>query len=230
MNKIEKLERRYIGPDTGCGGATFSDVIDKVNEIIDALNGKEDPELRESEDERIRKGILQSVKDFNCQWLLLNGVTKSDAIAWLEKQKEQKEKATSTLAKVLEDFAEKFRRLLKTKGIDYVPTNNFWNNIAIAYSKQEKLDFDKWYDDLMIPEEKQKEQKPSSTEDMPYITDEHFYEREPAKIRDDDKIIEYIRKDALLEWAKEKLENNVGQYDRDYDLALNSLIDKLNNF
>ena len=28
--------------------------------------------------------------------------------------------------------------------------------------------------------EKQEEQKPSSTEDMPYITDEHFYEREPA--------------------------------------------------
>ena len=28
--------------------------------------------------------------------------------------------------------------------------------------------------------EKQKEQKPASTEDMPYITDEHFYEREPA--------------------------------------------------
>ena len=38
--KIEKLERRYIGPNTGCGGATFSDVIDKINEIVDVLNGE----------------------------------------------------------------------------------------------------------------------------------------------------------------------------------------------
>ena len=42
--------------------------------------------------------------------------------------------------------------------------------------------------------------------------------------------IPYIRKDALLEWANNELENNVGQYDRDYDLAISSLIDKLNNF
>ena len=39
--KIEKLERRYIGPNTGCGGATFSDVIDKINEIVDVLNGEQ---------------------------------------------------------------------------------------------------------------------------------------------------------------------------------------------
>ena len=31
-----------------------------------------------------------------------------------------------------------------------------------------------------------------------------FYSYKPAKIRDDDKIIEYIHKDALLEWAKEQ--------------------------
>ena len=41
--------------------------------------------------------------------------------------------------------------------------------------------------------------------------------------------VEYICKDALLKWAKKELENNAGQYDRDYDLALNSLIDKLNS-
>ena len=40
----------------------------------------------------------------------------------------------------------------------------------------------------------------------------------------------YIRKDALLEWAKNELENSVYQYSRDYGLALNSLIDKLNHF
>ena len=40
--------------------------------------------------------------------------------------------------------------------------------------------------------------------------------------------IEYIRKDVLLEFAKEQLENNVGQYDGDYDFAIYNLIDKLN--
>lgn len=39
---------------------------------------------------------------------------------------------------------------------------------------------------------------------------------------------EYIRKDALLEWANKELKDNVGQYHDDYDLALSSLIDKLN--
>lgn len=39
---------------------------------------------------------------------------------------------------------------------------------------------------------------------------------------------EYIRKDALLEWTNKELKDNVGQYHNDYDLALSSLIDKLN--
>ena len=38
---IKKLEPRHFGPDSGFGGATFSDVIDKVNEIIDAMNGEQ---------------------------------------------------------------------------------------------------------------------------------------------------------------------------------------------
>lgn len=35
---IQKLEQSVIGTDYGCGGASFSEVIDKVNEVIDALN------------------------------------------------------------------------------------------------------------------------------------------------------------------------------------------------
>lgn len=41
--------------------------------------------------------------------------------------------------------------------------------------------------------------------------------------------IAYIRKNALLEWANKELKDNVGQYHNDYDLALSSLIDKLNS-
>lgn len=35
---IQKLEQRVIGTDYGCGGASFSEVIDKVNEVIDYIN------------------------------------------------------------------------------------------------------------------------------------------------------------------------------------------------
>ena len=49
----------------------------------------------------------------------------------------------------------------------------------------------------------------------------------PNKTKDEP-FSEYIRKDALLEWAKEQLNENVGQYDEDYDLAFNVLIEKLN--
>lgn len=41
--------------------------------------------------------------------------------------------------------------------------------------------------------------------------------------------VEYIRKDALLEWANERLNENDGRYSTFYDYALNLLIDKLNS-
>ena len=63
--------------------------------------------------------------------------------------------------------------------------------------------------------EKQKEQKPASSEDMPYVADEHFFEREPAdtfKYR----LAEYMTKnctghsfnissESILQMAKEEL-------------------------
>lgn len=37
---IQKLEQRVIGTDNGCSGASFSEVIDKVNEVIDYINSR----------------------------------------------------------------------------------------------------------------------------------------------------------------------------------------------
>lgn len=37
---IQKLEQRVIGTDYGCSGASFSEVIDKVNEVIDYINSR----------------------------------------------------------------------------------------------------------------------------------------------------------------------------------------------
>ena len=54
---IQKLEQRVIGTDYGCGGASFSEVIDKVNEVIDYINSQ--PEEKPSEDlnDEIKKFI-----------------------------------------------------------------------------------------------------------------------------------------------------------------------------
>lgn len=37
---IQKLEQGVIGTNYGCGGASFSEVIDKVNEVIDYINSR----------------------------------------------------------------------------------------------------------------------------------------------------------------------------------------------
>ena len=49
------------------------------------------PELKESEDERIRKGLIKSVsRIFEGHKLYDTDVTREEALAWLEKQGEQK--------------------------------------------------------------------------------------------------------------------------------------------
>ena len=138
MKKIEKLEHEVIDYERGIGySVSLDDVINKLNEVIDVLNGEEDvsnmdyekearetfahlhpemlgwakahyssfsdedkqfwesifPELRESEDERIRKMLVEQMERWkNCAED--NNVEQdvkdaSAAIAWLEKQKEQ---------------------------------------------------------------------------------------------------------------------------------------------
>lgn len=48
------------------------------------------PELKESEDERIRRGLLRFLGDIADKLFALHGISKNNALAYLEKQKEQK--------------------------------------------------------------------------------------------------------------------------------------------
>ena len=73
------------------------------------------PELKESEDERIRKALVEMVHDTTGDSLWVDyGVHKEDAIAYLEKQGEQKPAEWSKIDKAnLEDsiyFVKEFRR------------------------------------------------------------------------------------------------------------------------
>lgn len=166
------------------------DKTDKNSQLADILRAGISavemvfPQLKESDDERVRKDIIDHFESIKAGALYDNqegsdNIISScnEKIAYLEKQKEETENATKTLAKILEDSAEGFRRILKKKGIDYEVSDKFWENEAGVYSKEENVKFHKWMDDLMGPtpvEEtnaykkrleagmKQKEQKPVS--------------------------------------------------------------------
>lgn len=115
------------------------------------------------EDEKIRENIIgyiqERIDDFPDDFTLVKQWRRE--IAWLEEQKDKKQNATEKLSEVLKDFAEKCRRVLKAKGIDTIFSDEFFKSCAVCYSKQEAVEFQKWYKDLMLSEEKQKEQKPN---------------------------------------------------------------------
>lgn len=72
------------------------------NKIAIQILEKFFPELRESEDEKIRKGIIKSIMDLNNDWLKLHGVTRENALTWLEKQGEELDPRYSILDKLIE--------------------------------------------------------------------------------------------------------------------------------
>lgn len=88
------------------------------------------PELKESEDERIRKAIFKALSKKDARdALLANGIQVSDALAWVEKQGEQKPVEQDTevhdLWVYIREWNDKFGRLPKDEDelaacIDYV--------------------------------------------------------------------------------------------------------------
>ena len=52
---IQKLEHCVRGTDYGCSGATFSEVIDKVNEVIDYINSRPEEKPSENLKEEVKR-------------------------------------------------------------------------------------------------------------------------------------------------------------------------------
>ena len=103
---------------------------DGVNIIFSqSLKEKMFPELKESEDEKIKKSLIRLVKAFyDCNFPTPEGFERKDILAWIEKQSEQKsawsEESSAFKDKLLELF-QKFRYIKEsapTNGdiIDYV--------------------------------------------------------------------------------------------------------------
>jgi hypothetical protein len=67
------------------------------------------PELKENEDERIRKGIIKTINDLNTEWLELHRVTKEEVLAWLESLKPNHWKPSEYDISLLEEIARNIR-------------------------------------------------------------------------------------------------------------------------
>lgn len=155
------------------------------------------PELRESEDERIRKWLADYFSSIKKTVWIHRDITCEQILAWLEKQKENPKNAISIPADCVsdakcEDRWHKTANSLPDDGRDVLAKDALGNYLLASF------DGAQWFVSVYdgedhpvlhtppilewceIHSEKQKEQKPATTEDMPYITDEHFYEREPA--------------------------------------------------
>lgn len=112
-------------------------------------------ELKESEDERIRKYLIEKLKVAKSVGELKFAIpqpTREECISYLERQKEQKpnveicphsiksksyrdngvptEPISDELVDIIKGVFEGFRRLLKKKGIDYEPQYGYWEGFA----------------------------------------------------------------------------------------------------
>ena len=199
---------------------------------------KENADSLTSEDERIRKGLIDMFKRHPfCE---INGLKTKDIVSWLEKQKEQKPVEKQDYSG-LTDFERAIHRGFLCAGVENVPVTIIketaqeclaqmkpveWseedeemleyiigdvNDAKQLYTTQEAKDM---ADKEIAWLEKQKEQKPNSTEDMPYITDEHFYEREPAD----------SFKYKLAEYMTKCCTKKEGPYGYEYGISAESIL------
>ena len=96
----------------------YDEIIERAKTMLAAgevMYGKENnasqliidiiPELRESDDERIRKVLVSIVKwlGFDSSFFTANSVTKSEVLAYLERQKEQKPISSCNIVPYIDD-------------------------------------------------------------------------------------------------------------------------------
>ena len=236
----------------------YNEALERAKELIAKWIGKnkdfyiEDysyifPELRESEDERIRAVILKLVLGMRDEIFTTADklVTKPKVLDWLKKQKEQKSKDDEQkwLDGIKRDWFERGKKEVLTvpelygleKQKEQKPILEVFGfkvgdavrlkdgdgrkHIIKSFEEVEGIHGPNFYHvefednsarDGIYPGEEypngyytqmekfKEEQRPASTEDMPYITDEHFYEREPAdSFRY--KLAEYMTKNSRKE-------------------------------
>lgn len=170
----------------------------KVKEAIQALV----PELKESEDERIRKVLVSIVKwlGFDSSFFIDNSVTKNEVLAYLEKQKEPSMSAEEVLIKA---------------GLKPYKDGNKWCILAGDNIQEGICGFGDTIDEalyqfLMEVCDKQKEQKPADDEVKAIAYREYERGRESG-LRDGQKhVLDNAESYGLCkpaEWSEEEIVN-----------------------
>ena len=141
-----------------------NEVIGFPEQIIDIF-----PELRESEDERIRKGIIEIIKEVSgpdCD-VYLNEKKQEKYLAWLEKQKEQKPdvNACKARARFIHNIlsGNDMKKMVELYN-DEIPEgkNAVWAVIYPHKPKEQKpAEWEDWKDKIDIPSCSSDEQKPA---------------------------------------------------------------------
>lgn len=86
MNKNEEYKKKYLNALEWARKVTNGEVLFSCKEVEEEIF----PELAESEDERISKGLIKAVSGtMKGTTLFGSDVTREEALAWLEKQGEQ---------------------------------------------------------------------------------------------------------------------------------------------
>ena len=168
----------------------YDEIIERAKTMLassEVMYGKENnasqlitdiiPELKESEDERIRKGLIDYLKADMEHNPSQYPQFYDRAIAYLERQKEPEkihkpiEFKNDELVEIIKGEFEGFRRLLKKKGIDYEPQRGYWEGFARLFDSSARE---------YVKE--QKEQNPTNIELIPrswYM--EGYHDREFGK-------------------------------------------------
>ena len=197
------------------------------------------PELAESEDERIRQGLIKFVKaTTNEKVMTLSGIGKDMLLAWLEKQKE------SEVSEELDEAAEEYKQGEIDTHVDYHDETGeplcFMASLKLAFKagatwQKEQKPVDPSNDELEKHHRELIDFKTFAAKQAKehHISFVHDFEwnnfcGELLSYFNEHK---YVHKDALLEWIEGKMtvEEETEGYIGGYDAALKEVIDKINS-
>lgn len=154
------------GSDTECAyfWKNYEEPVGKGASAQDAIDDLVAQMQDEDEDERIRKALIDGVRQIRCK----NGITQEQMIAWLEKQKD-----SIPYEKYVEDIAA-IHAEAKTK---------YFEGWKDGYEEKQKWQEPETASASSIPswEEKQKEQKPDEPKNWPADRDNLTQEQKPVE-------------------------------------------------
>ena len=140
---IEQKARRYDEILARAEGANLpyykEDIMSKVKEFVDYLI----PELKESEDEKIRQFLIHEVTETSDEIMSYRNMNKKDVLAWLEKQGDK-----DKLIKELGEYKVKYTQEVLSRQLEKQGEQNLDNSAKNCKDEQKPKEKTKIYDSM----------------------------------------------------------------------------------